>query len=366
MGVATKVDMRVALISTVAPGAHGSMGVYGDLVLSALRAHAPEIQAVPVLLLPPAARASGRLGERWALLKSIVQSRAASGKLQADAFHLLDGSFGYMATRLPMQRTLVTVHDLIPALQAEGRFPVPKPGWAARKLIASSLGTVRRAGAIHADSTCTAEDVLTFTGRRVDAVIPLPVRSLPTVYGALAHHVRTGVLHVGNNGFYKNRAGVLEIFAAIAKRHPSLPLVMAGPEPTPALLLRAQDLGLTGRVRWVTGPSDDELATLYAQARLLLFPSWYEGFGWPPLEAMQHGCPVVCADTGSLPEVVGDAALLWSPQDIEGFAAQALRVLDDEALQRALILRGRRRVEAFSLQRLAEGFVPLYERLAAA
>jgi glycosyltransferase involved in cell wall biosynthesis len=365
VGVATKVDMRVALISTVAPGAHSSMGIFGELVASALRAHAPQIDAAPVFLQPSASPPSGRLGERWALLKSIVRSRAASGKLQADVFHVLDGSFGYMATGLPLQRTLVTVHDLIPAWQARGRFPVPKPGWAAQRLIGSSLDLIRRARAVHAVSACTADDIHELTGRRVDAVIPNPVRSLTRVRDQ-ATDKSAGVLHVGNNGFYKNRAGVLEIFAAIAKRHPSLPLVMAGPEPTPALLLRAQDLGLTGRVRWVAGPSDDDLATLYAQARLLLFPSWYEGFGWPPLEAMQHGCPVVCADTGSLPEVVGDAALLWSPQDIEGFAAQALRVLDDEALQRALIVRGRRRVEAFSLQRLAEGLVPLYERLAAA
>jgi glycosyltransferase involved in cell wall biosynthesis len=357
--------LRVALISTQAPGSRGSMGIYADMVLSALQLRGPSVQAVHVALRHTFFSSGRGLAGRLDMLLQIATARAASRVVRADVYHLLDGSFGYMATGLPMRRTLVTVHDLIPALQVEGRFPVTRPGWPARMLISSSLGLIRSAGAVHAISTRTARDVQELTGRSVDAVIPNALRPIVAASSG-GQDGPPYVLHVGHNGFYKNRAGVLDIFAVIAARHPSLWLAMAGPPPSDDLLQQVTALGLGQRVRWVLSPGDEELAGLYRQARLLLFPSLYEGFGWPPLEALQHGCPVVCADTGSLPEVVGEAALLWAPQDIRGFAAQALRLLDDEALARSLVARGQSQLQRFTLQQLADGLVPLYTTLASA
>jgi glycosyltransferase involved in cell wall biosynthesis len=220
---------------------------------------------------------------------------------------------------------------------------------------------------VHAISHSTARDVAALTGRQADVVVHNPLREwsgepampVPMPAGAF-------VLHVGHNGFYKNRAGVLEIFARMAPAHPALHLVLAGPAPTPQLADRARALGLSARLQWVHDPGSAQLAWLYGHARLLLFPSLYEGFGWPPLEALQHGCPVGCADTGSLPEVVGDAAVVWPPTDIDGFAQQALRVLGDESVARTLVAIGQVRLRSFTLQRLVEGLVPLYERLARA
>jgi glycosyltransferase involved in cell wall biosynthesis len=360
--------MRVALISTVPPGERGSMGLYGGMVLEALRAYAPGVQAVPVALRSSTPVAARGLAGQLALLGEIRSARQAASRVQADVCHLLDGSYGYMATRLPMPRTLVTLHDLIPALQARGRFPVPPPGWAARRLIDSSLAVLKRAGAVHTVSACTACDLKALTGRAADAVIPNPLRQWSQAWGAPAAPSAPGsepfVLHVGNNGFYKNREGVLRIFAAMVQRRPDLRLAMAGPAPTGAMVAKASQLRIADRVDWVVNPRDEDLQSLYRRAAVLLFPSLYEGFGWPPLEAMSLGTPSVCADAGSLPEVVGDAALVWSPSDTEGFATQALRLLDDAALVRQLRERGTQHLHRFSLQRLAEGLVPLYERLA--
>lgn len=357
--------MRVALISTALPGERSSMTVYAGMVLDALRAHAPAIDPVPVCLRTAPSTSARGLAARLAMLGEIRQARQASSRVRADVCHLLDGSFGYLATGLPMPRTLVTVHDLIPALQARGRFPVPPPGWAARRLIGASLGLMRRAGAVYTVSASTACDVQMLAGRAADAVIPNPLRAWPAADAGLPPSgTAPFVLHVGNNGFYKNREGVLRIFAAIARQRPGLRLSMAGPAPSGAMSALAAQLGIADRVDWVVGPRDADLQRLYRHARLLLFPSLYEGFGWPPLEAMSLGTPSVCASTGSLPEVVGDAALVWDPADTEGFAAQALRLLDDAGLVHQLRERGTQHLRRFSLQRLAEGLVPLYERLA--
>ena len=102
---------------------------------------------------------------------------------------------------------------------------------------------------------------------------------------------------------------------------------------------------------------------LYKQAELLLFPSLYEGFGWPPLEAMAHGCPVVCSTAGSLPEVVGKAALTCSPTDIDGLTQAVSRLLQNPELKNDLMARGTSNLQRFSLHRMGSQLVSLYEKL---
>jgi glycosyltransferase involved in cell wall biosynthesis len=105
-------------------------------------------------------------------------------------------------------------------------------------------------------------------------------------------------------------------------------------------------LGLT--VVHLQRVSDTELGTLYRNALCLVFPSLYEGFGIPPLEAMQCGCPVLAAAASSLPEVCGDAALYFDPHDPMSLTHALRRILADETLRRALIEAGLRRAAAFN------------------
>jgi len=110
-----------------------------------------------------------------------------------------------------------------------------------------------------------------------------------------------------------------------------------------------------------TGPvSDAELRALYVGASVFVFPSRHEGFGLPPLEAMSLGAPVVCADAASLPEVVGDAALLFAPGDAAALATALSRVLDDPALRERLSRAGRERAAQFTWERTAAGTVAAY------
>ena len=364
--------MRIALISTAAPGSLGSMSAYAALVHSALTRHARDMEVVPVCVLPAGRGARPRLPGRLAMLMEMHQARETARTCRADVYHLLDASHAYMADTLPPSRTVATVHDLIPSLQALGRFPVRQPGWAARWLIRRSLSFVRRVGAVAAVSQSTANDLAAIAGRQADAVIYLPLRATATSGNKDAAPIdgeakpQPHVLHVGNNGFYKNRVGVLRIFAAMQARQPELRLTLAGPEPDAAQTALLESLGLRSCVRYAVNPSDADIESLYRNAGLLLFPSLYEGYGWPPLEALQQGCPVVCANTGSLPEVVGDAALFADPADTEQFAVQALRVLNEPELAATLLARGRARLAGLTLERMASQLLPLYQQVASA
>lgn len=121
-----------------------------------------------------------------------------------------------------------------------------------------------------------------------------------------------------------------------------------------------EELKLQEMVRFLGRVSDEDLVALYNGASVLAYPSHYEGFGLPPLEAMACGTPVVVSNTSALPEVVGDAGLLVSPEDDEGLTVALLRVLSDPELRDALIRRGLQRASAFTITGMAEKTLALY------
>lgn len=352
--------MRVALLSTAPPGATGSMAIYADLVARSVAAVAPEIELVTVpLLRRPLSGGRSRLA-------AMAAARWRASRVDADVLHWLDGSHAYLAGAIPWPRTLISVHDFIPALQAAGAFPgVAPPGWGARQLLAASLRAIRRCGAVAAVSQATAADLLRFAGRPADAVVPQCLRPLPPPPAAETPRLVCGpyLLHVGHNGFYKNRAVVIAVFAELAARFPQLQLVLAGDAAIPPLQQQIEAAGLSQRVHWLVWPSDRSLGQLYSQAELLLFPSLYEGFGWPPLEAMAYGCPVVCSNAGSLPEVVGTAALTCPASDGEGLSQACKRLLEDPHLRGELISRGNANLASFSLERMGQQLLSLYGQL---
>jgi glycosyltransferase involved in cell wall biosynthesis len=171
------------------------------------------------------------------------------------------------------------------------------------------------------------------------------------------------LLYVGERGIgYKNFDGFVR---ALAKSQvaSSLNLVCFGGRPTTAGEQEMlAGLGLLGRTTMVNG-GDAQLAALYAGARALVYPSRYEGFGFPPLEAMLLGCPVACSRAGSLSEVVGNAAILFDPDDIEEMAAALDRVVADESLRTELIAVGTARATGFSWDRSARDALEGYRRL---
>jgi len=123
-------------------------------------------------------------------------------------------------------------------------------------------------------------------------------------------------------------------------------------------------LGLQERVRFLGHVSPEDLVGLYNAARVLVHPAFYEGFGLTPLEAMACGTPVIVSNTSSLPEVVGDAALLVDPTDVDGMAVAIWRVLSDDTLRQSLVNKGLKRARHFSWKKAAQETLEIYRRLA--
>lgn len=162
------------------------------------------------------------------------------------------------------------------------------------------------------------------------------------------------ILYPANAWPHKNHARLLDAFALIRQERPELRLVLTG---------HGHDVGLqTQGVDRRGHVSDLELADLYRRASALVFPSLYEGFGQPPLEAMASGCPVAASNAGALPEICGDAAHLFDPTSVEAIASGVLTVLADEETYTA---RGLERARQFSWNRCAQEHEDLYRELGA-
>ena len=171
-------------------------------------------------------------------------------------------------------------------------------------------------------------------------------------------HNKRVVLHVGNDVWYKNLQAVVRAFAKLGK--PDFTLVHAGNIGRETLSLVAQ-LGLNERFLQLQAVDDAELMTIYSIADVLIFPSLSEGFGWPPLEAMACGCPVVAGQRASLPEVLGDASLYVDPTDIDSIADAARRVMTESSVRADLIARGLEQARLFSWQATTRAMLALFE-----
>ena len=364
----------VVLVETAPAGERGSMARYAALVADALAGSAGAIAVSRLNLAPSAAflRRFPRGLRTWvkhAWIGCAARSRLAH--LQADVVHVLDGSHAYVfACPLP-GKAVATVHDMIPLLQIAGSFGTPGPKPPARWLIQRSVQGLRRATLLVADSASTRNDLCRLAGvdaARVRVIWPALDHAVSATAGQEVPRANGGlpfVLHVGNDAFYKNRPGVLRVFGRIRSAVEAR-LVMAGAAPDRSLRRTVRALGLESCVRFVADPDDATLAGLYRTAALLLFPSLYEGFGWPPLEAMASGCPVVCSFVASLPEIVGDAALTAPPADEAALAQLGVSVLRDPALAARLSRAGRERCRAFRAERMAVELVSAYREVAAA
>jgi glycosyltransferase involved in cell wall biosynthesis len=171
------------------------------------------------------------------------------------------------------------------------------------------------------------------------------------------------VLYAGNIKPHKNVDRLIEAFAQLRQRGmTSVKLLIIGDDISKYSNLRrlVHRHQLHQQVRFLGFVSTDTLAALYQLAQVFVFPSLYEGFGLPPLEAMANGTPVITSNVSSLPEVVGDAALLIDPLDSESLADAMYRVLNEPDLRADLVRRGHERVKAFSWDRSVERTHQIY------
>jgi glycosyltransferase involved in cell wall biosynthesis len=173
------------------------------------------------------------------------------------------------------------------------------------------------------------------------------------------------VLFVGSVERRKNLRGLLQAYARLLETDVACPLVIVGTRRRGAgeIGRTLQELHLEESVIFTGYVPDADLPAIYTGADLFVFPSLYEGFGLPPLEAMACGTPVVCSNAASLPEVVGDAAIMVDPYDVEGLAEAMLRVLTDADLREHLRRKGLERARQFTWERTARETVAVYREV---
>jgi glycosyltransferase involved in cell wall biosynthesis len=173
------------------------------------------------------------------------------------------------------------------------------------------------------------------------------------------------LLHVGHTDFYKNLEGCLAVLARVRRRGIEARFVHVGAPLRPRQRALGEHLGVLRHVQEVGHVPFEILRAIYGAADVLLFPSWYEGFGWPPLEAMASGLPVVCSNAGALPELVGDAARTAAPEDMDGLADAVGEVLGDPRLAADLRARGVQRAASFRWESTAARVADVYDSVRA-
>jgi glycosyltransferase involved in cell wall biosynthesis len=269
-------------------------------------------------------------------------------------------------------KRVTTVHDLNYKLVPDAHFGLLRLGMGV--LVPAAA---RRSDRVIAISRSTAEDIERHLGLapdRVDVVpqgVVEPGGTAPTPADRLRAEHGLGdlpiLLSVSAKRPHKNLLRLIEAHAMIdSARRPMLVLPGYATPYESELIARAASLGTTDRVRFLHWLSDADLEGLYAAADAFVFPSLYEGFGLPLLEAMARGLPVACSDRSSLPEVAGEAALLFDPEDVGAIHTALTRLLDDDPLRAELRAAGERRVREFDWDRTAAGTVASYERALAA
>jgi glycosyltransferase involved in cell wall biosynthesis len=359
------------------PGEQGGMEVYARELLSALAAERPDLRLTAFV--NREARAAG--GE-WDELADVVEvpvfARSRVQWVRGEQV-LLPGLarragvdvLHSMASTAPARgafKRVVTIHDLLYRVVPDAHFGIR--GLGMRVLVPLAARTSDRVIAISRSTAADVQRYLKVPADRLDVIAsgvgvtpagaPEPAAALRERHGLGARRV---VLSVSAKRPHKNLERLLQALAAIAPERRPLLVVPGYPTPYEATLReRAEQLGVTADLRlldWVSGP---ELEGLYALADAFVFPSLYEGFGLPVLEAMRRGVPVACSDRSSLPEVAGDAALLFDPEDVGSITRAIERILGDPAEADRLRAAGRLQAARFTWAATARATAASYER----
>ncbi len=303
-----------------------------------------------------------------ALLSSYTHVPLDSLFGDADIFH----ATAHLLPRLRRVRSVFTLHDLAFLRYPETHLPVNR--WFLTLMMPRFL---RSADAIICVSQFTRDDAVRCYGLddcRV-TVIPEGVhpRFRPVQDPGILAAVRARyalperfILFVSTIEPRKNLVTLWEAYRVMLTEGRTENLVVVGKRGWlgQATFARLRELGLEDRVVFPGYVADADLPAIYSLAECFCFPSLFEGFGLAPLEALASGCPVVCSNSSSLPEVCGDAALLVPPTDVQGLTSALRQLLDDPLLRDDLRARGLRQAARFTWRKTAERTLEVYRKVA--
>ncbi len=372
--------MRICLDVSAAVHRRAGIGRYVGELAAALAAADGEYEytlfynrASEAVLAPPLdclpRLTSGLADKPWRLRVLLAQlARAPQDPLfpGVDLFHATDHLLPYLAR----VASVFTLYDLTVRLHPEAHTALNR--WFLTLMLPRFL---RRASAVVAISECTRRDAARLYGLDEATIRVVPGGVHPRFHPAEPEASRAVrrkyalpermILYVGTLEPRKNLATLLEAYRALKDGGISHGLVIAGKAGWryQATFRRLTQLGLEGEVILPGYIADEDLPALYSAADLFAFPSLYEGFGLPVLEAMACGTPVVCSNASSLPEVAGDAAILLDPRDAGAWARTMGRVLADPALAAELRARGLARATRFTWAACAQAMREVYRSL---
>ncbi|MCL0053303.1 glycosyltransferase family 4 protein [Dehalococcoidales bacterium] len=296
--------------------------------------------------------------EAYHLLRSI--------RSQDDIIHLPNQNLARYALFVS-NPYIVTVHDLVRLCFGFDKETISERIW-----LKLDIWGIKRASHIIATSQNTRNDLITH--------LKIPDNKISVIYNGVDHSLfkpykvkllnKPYILYTGAERQRKNLGRLFEAFAKLKKEFPELKLVKVGvpgrsEEYRRESIRKLVSLGITRDVIFIDHIPELDLAYYYSSALLLAYPSLYEGFGFPPLEAMACGCPVVTSNTSSLPEVVGEAGIRVNPYDTDSLVEAIRQVLTNSQLREEMVRKGLEQAKKFSWEKTARQTQEVYDRVAA-
>ena len=292
-----------------------------------------------------------------------------------DIFHIIEHGYAHLTNKKNiMKNSIVTVHDLIPTMNWRGLIKGMEPGSRPR-LSMYSLNQLENARRIIAISENTKRDLI--------ELLDLNPNKIKVIYYGIGNQFKVNnkdsraalrnrlclpdesikLILITGQQLYKNHLTCLKVMKVIEENYEQeVRMVRLGSD-YPEWEDYEKESKLRNKVIQIRKLNLEEVADLYNCVDLLLFPSFYEGFGRPPLEAMSCALPVVCSNAASLPEVVGDAALIADPEDEETLSNHVLSVLKDDNLKDLLINKGLKNIKRFSWKKNIQETIDLYNEI---
>ncbi len=364
--------MKVLLIGNYLPDGQESMLRFANLVAEGALALGHQVRLIrPATVfgrLPVSSFAKKYLGyiDKLIIFPFVIIRRA----IWADVAHVCDHSNAFYLPFLLGKPSLVTCHDLFAVRSARGDYLQHSVGRAAKLMQSWVAFFLPRFKAIACVSAATRADFISLfqeATQRTHVIylgLSYPYFRMDRSM-AMARLSGIGVdagadffMHVGNNNWYKNRAGLLDIFAELLKRMDTKPLLLlVGKEMTSGMLDQCDHLGITSNVRSLSGVSNEELCALYSCSKGLIFPSLKEGFGWPVLEAHACGCPVFTTNMPPMTEVGGSGAAYFDPSDPCSASLLIYRSLGNLEV---LSVKGFENSHRFSSEKMMQAYSELY------